>query len=480
MKRLNPGAAEQKHRLIILTDMENEPDDSQTMVKLLVYSNEIDIEGLIAVSGVCLTGEVFPESIHDRVVAYDCVRSNLAKHADGWPETRDLLAKIAGGQLEMGTSDVGRGKDTDGSRLIVKALEKDDERPVYFAINAGANTLAQALYSIRATKSPAQAKKLVSKVRVYDDMGQDDAGSWIAHNFPEIPYLRSRRQVVALFGPNDEGPQPWYPLNQYTWAERHIRTKHGILGALYPQRVFPKKVRPCQGFPFSWEGEQKFLFMDGGGTSSWIGLVNKGLYDPEQKTWGGWGGRFLDVPEQVPAWFEDRMDVGALEKRNSPYMMYPVASDSWYDEVEHIAYAGNVFAPIWRWRRAYTHDFQARMDWCVADYGHANHHPVAAVDGDTTRTIVRMAVAAGEAVELDAAGSTDPDGDELLPRWTVYPEAGTYTGDVPVEGVGSPGAVVRVPADAGGRQIHVILEVTDKSPIAPLTSYRRIVMDVGA
>ena len=37
-------------RVVVLTDITNEPDDEQSMVRLLVYSNEFDIEGLIATS----------------------------------------------------------------------------------------------------------------------------------------------------------------------------------------------------------------------------------------------------------------------------------------------------------------------------------------------------------------------------------------------------------------------------------------------
>lgn len=69
MKFLSQGNPEERHRLIILTDMENEPDDAQTMVKLLMYSNEIDIEGLIATTSRWLPNLVFPESIADRVKA---------------------------------------------------------------------------------------------------------------------------------------------------------------------------------------------------------------------------------------------------------------------------------------------------------------------------------------------------------------------------------------------------------------------------
>jgi hypothetical protein len=37
-----------RHRVIVLTDIENEPDDAQSMVRFLLYSNHYDVEGLIA------------------------------------------------------------------------------------------------------------------------------------------------------------------------------------------------------------------------------------------------------------------------------------------------------------------------------------------------------------------------------------------------------------------------------------------------
>ena len=137
---------DEKKRFIILTDMENEPDDSQTMVKLLLYSNEIDIEGLIAVTSCWLKDDVYPESIVSRIQAFGIVRANLMKHASGWPTTDYLLSITGGGQAGFGMEAVGEGKSTRGSEIIIQALLKEDPRPVYFSINAGANTLAQALY----------------------------------------------------------------------------------------------------------------------------------------------------------------------------------------------------------------------------------------------------------------------------------------------------------------------------------------------
>mgnify|MGYP006299161549 CR=1 FL=1 len=120
------------------------------------------------------------------------------------------------------------------------------------------------------------------------------------------------------------------------------------------------------------------------------------------------------------------------------------------------------------------------MDWCIADYDQANHNPVAVFMGDANRTVCRLQAEAGEHVKLDASGSYDPDGDPLGFKWSIYPEAGTYDGSVALTDADSPIAGVTLPGDAQGKQIHVILEVTDQSEIAPLTAYRRIVIDVSS
>jgi hypothetical protein len=185
--------------------------------------------------------------------------------------------------------------------------------------------------------------------------------------------------------------------------------------------------------------------------------------------------------------------VHPLEKGYEPYLMYPQAADDSYaygdpNQPLHsfsgvdgtISYYARDFAPLWRWREAYANDFKARMDWCVAEHHQASHNPIAVFMGDENRTVCRLRARPGERIQLDATGSSDPDGDSLTYRWGVYPKAGTYEGEVSIDDVARPVATLSLPDDAQGKQIHVILAVTDQNEIAPLTAYRRIVIDVGS
>ena len=64
---LVPATALTKPRLLVLTDITNEPDDEQSMVRLLCYANELDIEGLIATTSCWLRNRTAPEKIVERI-----------------------------------------------------------------------------------------------------------------------------------------------------------------------------------------------------------------------------------------------------------------------------------------------------------------------------------------------------------------------------------------------------------------------------
>ena len=60
--------------------------------------------------------------------------------------------------------------------------------------------------------------------------------------------------------------------------------------------------------------------------------------------------------------------------------------------------------------------------------------------GDRSKAVAQVRAAPGQRVNLSAAGTHDPDGNSVSYRWFVYPEAGTFKGDVRIEEAASPQA----------------------------------------
>src|ERR1044071_7415995 len=116
-------AAETRPRLIILTDIGGDPDDQQSLIRLMLYSNEFELEGLIASSSGTL-GElpkavVRTDLVREIVEAYGKVRGNLAKHADGYPEVQQLRDVIKTGNQRRGREAIGEDHDTEASKWIL-------------------------------------------------------------------------------------------------------------------------------------------------------------------------------------------------------------------------------------------------------------------------------------------------------------------------------------------------------------------------
>lgn len=73
----------EKLRIFILSDILNEPDDSQSLVRYLLYSNEFQTEGIVATTSTWLPNETHPEAIHEIIRAYGSVVDNLNQHVPG-------------------------------------------------------------------------------------------------------------------------------------------------------------------------------------------------------------------------------------------------------------------------------------------------------------------------------------------------------------------------------------------------------------
>ncbi|MEM1225638.1 MAG: nucleoside hydrolase-like domain-containing protein [Planctomycetota bacterium] len=466
-----------KTRLIVMADMGNEPDEEQQMAHLLMYANELDLEGLIACSGKYLHADrtdgrtkVRPDLFHNLVDGYSGVVENLRQHATGWPSPDALRRIIKAGTSDYGIAAVKPGRSNEASKLIEASILSDDPRKLYIVGNAGTNTLAQTLVDLHETRSNEEMEALCDRIIVFENGAQDNSGAWIAERYPNIAWHRSNHQTYGYGGPGRgesiQGPYTWEPFErtadgQNDWVTEHISTKHGSLGERFPPRIMGGRLH----------------FLEGGGTIPWMGLVNVGLTNPERLDWGGWSGRFSSTRHKNI--LSRHQDIRKDELQYGEFRMFEADSEpeTWVDPVHGEEFTGR-YVPVWRFRRAMFNEFRARMDWCVKDYDEANHSPVASFNGDTGDKIVLRNVSAGQTIRLDASSSTDPDGDELEVHWWIYHEAGTYSGPLTLKEPTSNVTELTVPTDAAGKEIHVVLEVRDRSVVVPLTDYRRIVVTV--
>jgi hypothetical protein len=444
---LPPGVSE-RLRVFVLTDIENEPDDAQSLVRFLTYCNQWDVEGIVATTSRWLRDRVADWRIREIVDAYGQVVSSLLEHEPGYPSRAELDSVVGKGIDKYGLLGVGSGCDSDGSQRLLHRIMADDPRPLWILAWGGTNVLAQALWQLRRKVGPTQRTGIVSRLRVYAISDQDDTGCWIRKTFPGLFYIVSpgfEEQSYhyatwnGISGDRFHGrfDGPDFSLVDNPWLDKHIRQNHGPLGSQHPQT--------------------KFLME--GDTPTFLYLVANGLGSPERPNFGSWGGRYELYTPPTRHWFSE-----------------PETRPIWTDTLDEVCtprgtYTSNQ-ATIWRWREAYQYDFAARIDWTVSAKGEANHPPVASLDHDA-----HLSVASGETVRLSATSSTDPDGDDLRFQWIVYREVGSYGGLVTIERADRPQVEFLAPDVQKGEDIHVILAATDTGT-PPLTRYRRVIVDV--
>ncbi len=435
------GRVETRPRLVVLTDISSltagiaEPDDGQSLIRLMLYANEFDIEGLIATSNLGHGQKTRPDLIRQVVDAYEKVRSNLERHDPRYPHAETLRGcikagkEVAGLKVPVGAS-VGQGKDTEASEWIVRVVERPDPRPVWVVIWGGSTDLAQALWRVRRDRKSEEFSRFMAKLSVHAIGDQDSTGPWIREQFPELYMITQRRAYRGMYRGGDRS------LVSADWVEARIHG-HGALGDLYPNYrggdIWSSTLGPVRGIK---EGD----------TPSFLCLVPNGLSDPVHPWLGSWGGRFREEGNQLT----DIPDQDIDTKTDPDPRM----------------------SAVYRWRPAFQADFAARLDWCVKPFEKANHPPVVRIRNQST-----IPVKPGEVVTLNASGTTDPDGDDLTFEWSIYPHDPEIAPRVMIHGARTATPRVEVVPALAGKTISILLTVMD-SGAPSITRYERMLLRV--
>jgi hypothetical protein len=428
----------QNPRLLITTDIGGDPDDQQSLVRLMLYANEFDIEGIITSAsgtpGELKEAVVRPDLVEEIIHGYQAVYSSLLKHDGKFPAPEYLLSLVKRGNPQRGLENTGEGHDTEGSDWIISRVDQKDNRLLNICIFGGQTDLAQALWKVKNSRSEREYQKFVAKIRTFDIADQDHIYNEIAGEHPSLFYVLSKapegadKREGAFRGMYLGGDES---LTSLEWLKEHVIEDHGPLGKLYPTKT--------------WTAPNPYGAMKEGDTPSWFFFLQNGLNDPAHPNYGGWGGRYTQTEN---GFYRDAQDFVNEEK--------------------------NARATVYRWRDDFQRTFAARMDWCLNDYGEANHPPIVSVNGFSKKEALRIKSKSGNTIELNASESTDPDGNSLSFEWNVYPEAGNLTQPVQIK-TDSANASLVTPKLNPGSSLHIILKVSDDG-LPRLTSYKRIII----
>ncbi|KAK4618269.1 hypothetical protein CLAFUW4_12348 [Fulvia fulva] len=457
-------------QVFVLTDITNEPDDSMSLVRLLLHSDQYNITGIVATTSYWLNSTVRPEAILNTTSVWDQVVDNLNLHSAGEFPTKEYLESIVkAGHPIYGTAAIGKPLSSGASHLIDVLDSLPSTNILHIQAWGGVNVLGEALAHARNARTTLDLETFVRKIRLYTISDQDNVGPWIRLNFPQIPYIVSQHgfnqyDLAAWTGmtASDNGGSDTALVSQ-DYATQNLQI--GPLGPYYPN------------IKYSMEGDTPTLLhtMNNG--------LNGGPFDHAE--WGGWGGRYI------------------LQDPSRQTNVYSDAADTviGVDNQTHTSSQ----ASIWRWRQAYQDEMSARVQWSIrGDYLNGSHPPVVVVNGSCGSAPISFDVDPLETITLDGSETYDPDNrtSSLEFSWFQYSEPSatlggatvpklnfTLTDEGRVASIKMPSAeeACRAPEavqneglgiQAVCQEYHVILEVKGSGRPFPIRRYRMVLLKV--
>ena len=257
-----------KPRVLISSDIGGtDPDDFQSMIHLLMYADQFEIEGLVASP----FGDGRKSNYLDIIDDYEKDYAQLAKHASDLPKPAALRAVVKQGAIPAAPFK-GYSTSTEGSDWIIKCAKKESDQPLWVLVWGGIEDLAQALHD---------APEIKENIRVYWIGGPNkkwsiNAYSYIAANHGDLWMIEANATYRGWFMYEDS-PEAFKGEAYY---DNFIQGR-GVMG---------------KDFINYYKGEIKM-----GDTPSLAYVMNG---DPEDPTGESWGGSFEKIDRSSRSVFE--------------------------------------------------------------------------------------------------------------------------------------------------------------------------------
>ena len=493
----------EKIRTIVTQDAE--VDDQNSLRHLLLYANDIEIQGIIQTSskfhwrGVdgaktptfdnpndpfAVKGEydkpyrwTGTDWMYRVIEDYANVYANLKKQDDNFPEPDYLRSIIKIGNVgyagEMETS-------TEGSDLIKKRILDDDPRTLYIQVWGGTNTIARALLDIENEFSGAdnwqELKTTIEKKVVLTACGEQDNTyqKYIAEQWPNIKFVSCTQMMSYAYGwstmPEGESKQTLGA----DFMQKFILNGNGPLiddyctwadGKEYEGETIESQFGSNRNLLDDWWGAHYGLgnhvpydFLSEGDSPTYLLLFPNGLRNLEHLEMGNIAGRYI-------------LDETRHNSKGENLNYWTAVNDNYVDKYGD---AHNVES-MWKYVAPIQYDFAARAKWCVSDtYESKYHSPKIAIEGDG-----EIVASAGENIRvlLDVQAGKNLD---VNLATTVYTDISTFTVDNTEIKKQDDKYVLSFKAPVyakNGDVMHLIIEAKTKTEL-PLSAFARLIVKI--
>lgn len=258
---------DERPRVIISTDIGGtDPDDNQSMVHLMMYSDMIQLEGLISSPSF---GNGSKEEILRMIDLYEQDYPALAEHNKGLMTPDELRAVCKQGRRGLMPL-CGYDKSSEGSEWIIRQARRKSSQPLWVLVWGTLEDVAQALHD---------APEIASKLRVYWIGGPNkkwgvNSYSYIAENFPDLWMIECNASYRGFITDN----KAMELIEEYEGVETELNK----YGKGYYDYAMKGRGRMGRDFADYYGGVVKM-----GDTPSLLYMMNGDPDDPEAESWGG-------------------------------------------------------------------------------------------------------------------------------------------------------------------------------------------------
>ncbi|MBN1791256.1 MAG: DUF1593 domain-containing protein [Bacteroidales bacterium] len=278
-----------KYDVVVDTDLGGDPDDIQSLFRLLHYSDILRIRGIISTPCSDREGHPWDTVPQTRLIKEWIMRidpDHLRNNGyDELMRESDLIRAVYAGTPTPGLPSAER--TSEGSQHLVNVAKNYSiEDPLWILVWGSLTTVAQALFDCPSIAPNIRIYYIGSTNTQHDRLSRDFVHAFMANKYDNLWWIEngvmpkgSRETFRGIY----QGGEQTGEWNSITFVEQHIRHHGSTHQGLFNERcgdAFPGSIWPRGGLK---EGDSPSLLFLISPVIGNIGNVN----DPTSDSWGG-------------------------------------------------------------------------------------------------------------------------------------------------------------------------------------------------